>query len=219
MTSWVWLHGFASGPASGKARYIGAQLAARGAALAIPDLNAPSFRELTVTRMLAQVDQLVKNPDDDGRVVLFGSSLGGFVAATWAARNPGRCAALVLLAPAFDLGPRWRAQMGETEVARWRSLGAFPFDHYATGRIESLNYAFLEDALSYDSFPLSAAPTLLLQGEQDEVVSPQLARDFTRLLEAAGTAVRLVMLPDGHELNADLPRLWREMEPQLARFL
>src|SRR3954471_24731458 len=97
----VWLHGFASGPTSSKGRFVGARLAERGIDLLLPDLNEPAFFDLTVTRMLGQLDALLQGDE----AVLFGSSLGGFTAATWAAARPGRVRALVLLAPAFDLGP------------------------------------------------------------------------------------------------------------------
>jgi pimeloyl-ACP methyl ester carboxylesterase len=213
--SFIWLHGFASGPQSSKGRFVQARLAERGVALQIPDLNAPSFRELTVRRMLAQVDTLAGAEP----AVLFGSSLGGYTAALWAAQNPARCTALVLLAPAFDLGPRWAARMGEAEVERWRREGTFAFDHYATGRKEPLGSAFLDDALLHPPFPLPKAPTLVLQGERDDVVSPDLARSFAQRLQATATPARLVLLDDGHELTKDLPLLWREIEQHLRALL
>jgi alpha-beta hydrolase superfamily lysophospholipase len=147
--------------------------------------------------------------------VLFGSSLGGLTAALWAARNPRRCAALVLLAPAFDLGRRWVERMGKADVERWRRDGVFAFDHYATGRKEELSVAFLDNALSHEPFPLPAAPTLVLQGEQDDVVDPSLAREFARRMRERDNRVRLVLLPEKHELTLDLPRLWREIEPHV----
>src|SRR5258708_6312867 len=82
----LWLHGFASGPTSSKGRFVGERLRERGIELVIPDLNEPAFFDLTVTRMLERVDALA----GADRVALFGSSLGGFTAATWAARRPGR---------------------------------------------------------------------------------------------------------------------------------
>src|SRR6185437_6999020 len=108
-------------------------------------------------------------------VVLFGSSLGGFTAATWAATRPARTASLVLLAPAFDLGPRWSARTPPDELARWRSEGKLAFDHYARGRKEDLSIGFLDDALTWPSFPLPNCPTLVIQGTLDDTVDPALA--------------------------------------------
>lgn len=221
---YVWLHGFASSPASSKGRYVRARLAGRGVWLALPDLNQPSFRSLTVTRGLQQIDALVDEPalrtrQAPAKVVLFGSSLGGYTAAAWAAAAKERCAALVLLAPAFALGQRWTLRMKPEDVARWRSEGALAFEHYAWGRKELLGREFLEDAERREEYPLPTAPTLVLQGLRDDVVEPALAREFTRQMEAAGRSVKLVELDEGHELNQDLPGLWRHIEEFLAPLL
>ena len=210
----VWLHGFASSPQSSKARFARARFAERGAWLEVPDLNEPAFRDLTVSRMLAQLDALA-DEQPDVPLILCGSSLGGYTAALWAAARPGRVAALVLLAPAFDLAARWEAGMKPDDVARWEREGAFPVEHYAHGRTELLASSFLDDARSLDPYPLCEAPTLVLQGTRDEVVAPELAREFVRRMEDEGKPADLVELDDGHELTRDLPALWREIERHL----
>ena len=95
----VWLHGFASSPASSKARFVHDHLAAHGLQLQIPDLNQPDFASLTVGRMLAEVDALAAGSPTQ-TLLLAGSSLGGYTAALWASLHPEACASLVLLAPA-----------------------------------------------------------------------------------------------------------------------
>src|SRR5438477_11128137 len=142
MARFIWLHGFASGPSSSKGQFVRGKLEERGLHLVLPDLNEPAFFDLTVSRMLGKLDELAQGEDP---VVLFGSSLGGLTAAVWAAKRPGRTAALVLLAPAFDLGPRWERRMGPAEIARWRAAGRYAFDHYAHERKEDLSIAFLDD--------------------------------------------------------------------------
>jgi pimeloyl-ACP methyl ester carboxylesterase len=209
----IWLHGFASGPQSKKGLYLRARLEERGAHLVIPDLNLPRFFGLTVTRMLGQIDELAQG---EGQVVLFGSSLGGYTAATWAATQPRRTAALVLLAPAFDLASRWTSRMEQEKLAQWRRTGRLPFDHFASGKQEDLSVRFLEDAALHAAFPLPEAKTLVLQGTRDDVVAPALAREFTERMQGRA---RLVELDDGHELAADLPRLWQEIEPHVEPFL
>src|SRR2546428_307621 len=208
----LWLHGFASGPTSSKGQFVKARLRERGVELAIPDLNEPAFHDLTVTRMLGRVDALTEGA---GPVVLFGSSLGGFTAATWAAAHPDRARALVLLAPAFDLGPRWEARMDPGDLRRWRTAGRLGFDHHAHGRKEELSYGFLLDAHRHPGFPLPRCPTLVIQGTKDEVVDPALAREFVRRMQGRA---ELVELPEGHELTADLPGLWRRMEAFLSAY-
>jgi pimeloyl-ACP methyl ester carboxylesterase len=213
MTRFVWLHGFASSPQSGKGQFVRARLEERGVHLVLPDLNEPSFFDLTVSRMLDQLDVLTQG---EGPVVLFGSSLGGFTAATWAALHPERMAALVLLASAFDLGPRWSARTPAAELARWRANGRVAFDHYARGRKEELSIAFLDDAMKHASFPLPKCPTLVIQGVLDDTVEPYLAREFTDLMQGRA---RLVELQEGHDLSADLPGLWALIEPFIAPWL
>ena len=210
---YLWLHGFASSPASSKGRFVRERLAERGVRLEIPDLNEPSFRELTVTRMVGQIDAVLH----DDRVMLFGSSLGGYTAALWSALRPGRAAALVLLAPAFDLSERWKRRTGDEELRRWRERGEALVDHYAWGRKELLSIGFLDDAERHAPYPLPDAPTLVLQGKRDEVVAPELAAEFVRRMRERARDARLVELDDGHELTADLPRLWREIDPYLPR--
>ena len=207
----LWLHGFASGPTSSKGQFVRDRLRERGVELVIPDLNEPGFFDLTVSRMLSQLDALAGPVP----LVLFGSSLGGFTAATWAALHPGRVAALVLLAPAFELGPRWRARMDPAEVERWRREGRFAFDHYKHGRKEDLSFAFLEDAERHPGFPLPRCPTLVIQGTRDEVVDPALSREFVRRMEGRA---QLVELPEGHDLTADLPGLWARIDRFLAAY-
>jgi uncharacterized protein len=208
----VWLHGFASGPTSSKGQFVRARLRERGEDLLLPDLNQPSFFELTVTRMLGQLDALLPEGEP---LALFGSSLGGFTAATWAAARPGRVRALVLLAPAFDLGPRWESGMGK-DAAAWRAAGRFAFDHHARGGKQDLSIGFLDDARRYESFPLPRCPTLVFQGARDEVVDPSLAREFTRRMQGRA---QLVELPEGHELNADLPGLWKRIDAFLEAYV
>jgi pimeloyl-ACP methyl ester carboxylesterase len=201
---YVWLHGFASGPTSSKGQFVRARLAERGETLLLPDLNAPSFFDLTVTRMLSDVDRAV---GPSGDVVLFGSSLGGFTAATWAATRPGRCRALVLLAPAFDLAGRWEKRMGSA-ARDWERTGRYAFDHYAHGGKEELSFGFITDARRYEAFPLPTCPTLVIQGTKDDTVDPELAREFTHRMNGRA---KLVELPEGHELTGDLPALWRHI--------
>jgi len=213
---YLWLHGFASGPSSSKGQFVRERLRERGHELLLPDLNQPAFFDLTISRMLSQVDGFVacaaspaSPASNTEQVILFGSSLGGFTAAHWAASRPGRTRALVLLAPAFDLSARWAARMGPSELSQWERTGRFAFDHYAHGRKEDLAYGFLADARRYEPFPLPACPTLVVQGRRDDVVDPSLAQEFARRM---GPRATLALVDEGHELNADLPSLWARID-------
>ena len=154
----AWLHGFSSSPASTKAAFAAGKLAERGIELLRPDLNQPAFFDLTVTRMLGQVEAL------GGPLALVGSSLGGYLAALFAATKPERVASLVLLAPAFELASRWQERAGAAALAEWRARGFIEVDHFARGRKERLSIAFLDDAAGHPAYPLPRAPTLVIHG-------------------------------------------------------
>ena len=202
MTRLAYLHGFASGPGSTKAQFFKARFAERGAELLVPDL-APDFTHMTIGSMLAIVDAIL----DDGPTVLFGSSLGGYMAALAAARRPDRVPALVLLAPAFDFAARWERSVGETAMAKWRRRGTAPIYHYGRDREEQLSIALLDDARTYPAEPDPSCPALVLHGQRDDAVPLAAAEAFAARRPERR---RLVVYDAGHELTEVLGSLWAE---------
>lgn len=204
----LYLHGFASSPASKKA----VAFAARFPTSRRLDLRVPSFEHLRLSAMIATVKAAIGGADDEA--VLVGSSLGGLTAARVAERD-SRVIALVLLAPAFQLAHRWREVLGD-ELTAWRATGWREVYDYSTGAPADLDIGFLDDVIAVDgddgtSFPSVTVPTLVFHGVQDDVVPVDHARRF-----AAGRAhVELVELDDGHELVTSLPRILE----RTARFL
>lgn len=200
----LYLHGFASSAQSSKARLFSDRLAACGVHVEIPDLNAPSFETLTVSRMVAQasgvLDQGPREP-----VALIGSSLGAFVAVHVAARRP-EVRRLVLLAPALDFASS-RMDMGEEALARWRDTDRLDVFHYGDNRVLPVRYALYEDAAGYDAFGLSLTqPILIFHGTRDTVVKPAVAERFASL----HPNVRLRLVDDDHQLLASMPAIWDE---------
>src|SRR6266849_1150851 len=102
VTSVLYLHGFASGPSSSKARYFREKLEACGLRVEIPDLAAGDFEHLTITGQLAVIERCAKGQP----ICLSGSSLGGYLAALYAARHP-EVERVILFAPAFHFAHRW----------------------------------------------------------------------------------------------------------------
>jgi 8-oxo-dGTP pyrophosphatase MutT (NUDIX family)/predicted alpha/beta hydrolase family esterase len=193
---------------------LAAALAARGATLERLNLRLPSFSSLRVSAMIEAVQAAIGGPDE--RVVLIGSSLGGFVAAQLAAIDP-RVSALVLLAPAFELETRWRQRLGESGWRDWAQRGWLETLDHTTGKLERVDYGFLEDLRTFDQrgLPELRVPTLILHGKQDEVVDISLSRR----LVAGRPHLRLIELEDGHELVASLPRIEQELATFLSGFL
>jgi uncharacterized protein len=208
----VYLHGFASSPASSKAAFFAERFAEHGVTFLCPNLNQPAFATLTVTRMLQQLDaQISALPPTD--VVLIGSSLGGFVAVEAAARerrNPLHpISRLILLAPAVELEwDRW-SEMRPGGVRGWRDAGHIEVFHYALGRPERLGFQFYEDAEHYHPAARRLnMPLLIFQGRRDESVDPDLVERFAR----QQSQTTLHMLDDTHQLKNSLDVIWRETQ-------
>lgn len=206
----LYLHGFASSPQSSKAMFFAERFGATGVKFLCPDLNAPAFPTLTVSRMLQQLEKRISAlPPSD--IVLMGSSLGGFVAVEAAARQVGEArhpiSRLILLAPAVALEwDRW-SEVGPGGVDRWRKDGDIETFHYALDRPERLKFGFYEDAERYH--PASrqlSMPMLIFQGRQDESVSPAIVERFAQRQPSA----TLHMLDDGHQLKNSLEFIWTE---------
>lgn len=202
----VYLHGFASSPASSKAQRFGQELGARGVGFSCPDLNEPAFETLTVTRMLAQTRDAVERAA--GPVALVGSSLGAFVALHAAGQDrTGKVDRLVLLAPALDFGGNRLRQLGDAGIAEWRERGHLRVFHYALNEPRDVGFALYEDAARFDAFAIAPVqPTLVFQGRRDAVVDPQMVGTWAR----GRPGVTLRLLEDDHQLAASVELIWRE---------
>ena len=206
---YLYLHGFASGPNSKKGLAFAAHFAARGIEIERLDLRVPSFEHLRLSAMIEAARAAIGGPGE--RAVVLGSSLGGLTAARLAEREP-RVAALVLLAPAFQLARRWRESLG-ADFEAWRRTGWREVHDYTTGGTARVDFGFVEDAAAVDAgYPEVSVPTLILHGRGDDVVPIERSRE----LAAARPHVRLVELDDGHELVASIPTLLAESERFLA---
>lgn len=199
----AYLHGFASSPMSRKGVWLRDQLAPRGLTVHLPDLNRPSFAELTFSGALDAMDALdAANPGPPWRLI--GSSMGGYLAARWAELHPERVGRLVLLCPGFDLNHRLPALVGADGMARWHSHGRLAFPDGA-GVPTLLHWGFVEDALTHPSWPEVPGPTVIVHGARDV----QLPIDGSRTYAAAREHVRLVEVDDDHALTAALDTIER----------
>ncbi|RZP26144.1 alpha/beta fold hydrolase [bacterium] len=202
----VYLHGFASSPASSKAIFLKNLLLAHGVEFHCPDLNHPDFSTMTVSRMVKKVQAIIEKLSK-GPVVLCGSSLGAFVALHAAERMSRPIDRMILLAPAFDFGRRAVGDLGEEGMARWKDEGWWTFTHYATEKPQRVHYELFRDAAEYDSFGVDrVVPTLIVQGRYDVVVDPDMVEQFS----ATRPHVDLVMVDDDHQLGASLACIWDE---------
>jgi pimeloyl-ACP methyl ester carboxylesterase len=188
----IYLHGFASGPGSKKARFFREHFSALGFELVIPDLTEGNFEGLTITGQLKVVERLASGEP----VSLIGSSMGGYLAALYAARHPDT-RKIVLMAPAFCFARRWPAE-------EWKRAGFLPVYNYANQQPARVGYQLYEDAQHYEDYPQVTQPTLIFHGQKDDAVPATYSEEF-----AAGRPnVRLEILDSDHELLNVTEHMW-----------
>jgi|SRR5579875_1029710 len=194
-----YLHGFASGPGSRKARFFAARLASLGVVPEIPDLAQGDFERLTITGQLRLLEELLAGKP----ATLIGSSLGGYLAALYASYHP-EVDRLILLAPAFDFYHLWLHSLGPDRFASWKRNRTMPVFHYTYSRDVPLDFEFMRDAARFPPFPHFRQPALLFHGRHDSLVPVH----HSSLFAAAHPNARLLRLDSGHELTDVLDVLW-----------
>lgn len=165
----------------------------------IPALDRGDFPHLTITGQLNVVEESVR----DEPVVLIGSSLGGYVAALYAARHLNVLRVL-LLAPAFRFYDLWTSGMDPEKLRDWRKSGLLPIFHYGEGREQSIGYQLIEDAAKYEPWPDFKQPALIFHGIGDTAVPVEYSVEFVK----NHTNSRLIEMDSGHELTDVLDAIW-----------
>ena len=173
---------------------------------------------LAVSQALAALDLMYTK--NYRKLALVGSSFGGLVALLAAAklsshppdrplasteqgvpRTPRRapssslsCLALKCPVPSFP--EMLNSEFGKDGMARWKESDTIPnVVPGGSGRIK-LSYAFYEDSLRYCGYDAAkdvTVPTFIVQGAQDEYVSP---RQILRLSESLGGPNCVAWVPD-----------------------
>jgi pimeloyl-ACP methyl ester carboxylesterase len=200
----VYLHGFASSPQSSKAQFFLKRFTQRGIPVDIPQLDGGDFEHLTITSQLAVVDRVVGATPS----VLMGSSLGGYLAALYAARHPGAVEKVVLIAPAFQFPKRWRERYSQQDLKVWQRRGSVRVYHYGYKAERDLGYGLVEDAQHYENEPDFSQPALLFHGIEDSVVPVGLSEEFV----ARHSNATLHKFASGHELTDVLEPMWEAVE-------
>ncbi|MEM7676254.1 MAG: YqiA/YcfP family alpha/beta fold hydrolase [Myxococcota bacterium] len=194
----IYLHGFASSPASNKAQRIVPPLTQRGWTVSTPDLNEDDFTGLTISRSLRRVRRLLRD-----RTIIIGSSLGGYLAALLQAEDD-RVVATVMMAPAFDFAQRLRDRYGEAALAAWAHRGTAEVEHYGYGRNALIGYELLADAEAHRPRPPFRVPAYVLQGQRDDVVPASMVAEA--VAQAPAGLVEYDEVDDDHALGESAHR-------------
>lgn len=186
----VLCHGFLSGKHSTTNKTLTRLLNAQGIATFAFDFfgqgdSEGPFEALTTTTAVTQASAALDLVRQKGyrRLGLMGSSFGGLVATLTAAQRHD-LACLALKCPVVDFAEELRLTLGDAEMAIWQSTGTIPNIMGGAERIR-LRYAFYEDALrriAYEPAKTITAPTLIVQGDQDECVPLHQSRQLAAAL-------------------------------------
>ena len=179
MTEFIYLHGFASGPGSQKARVFKDRFKKARLPLTIPDLQQGNFENLTLTNQVSLVQSIIDGKPG-ARFALIGSSMGGYVAAL-TAETRKEIEALYLMAPGFNFLNRWMENMGWDKNSFSSTPDLIRVFHYSYNKEVTLNTHLFRDAMHWDSLPLIRnIPIRVVHGIHDETINIQESRDFVR---------------------------------------
>jgi len=156
----LYLHGLASSPKGRKRAVLEGRFGPEGYVVVAPDLNVPSFGELSFDEMHAEA--VVAYAETMPRVVV-GSSLGALVALSLADTLGREGAPLVLIAPALGFAERWASKLPVGE-------GVEMF-HHGEGRNLTIHRAFFDEMakVTVDATP-PPVPVSVVMGTLDETV-------------------------------------------------
>jgi pimeloyl-ACP methyl ester carboxylesterase len=202
----VYLHGFASGPQSRKAETFRNAFEERGIHLEIPCLDRDDFEHLTISGQLQVVEECLNG----AACRLIGSSMGGYLAALYAASH-AEVEKLVLMAPGFGFASRWREMQGPDVISEWRDTGWMEVFHYGSRSLRQVHYGLLEDAANFPGFPDFRQEAMIFHGVKDLVVPIELSREFV----ASHKNARLREMDSNHELLSVLEAIADEAVPFL----
>ena len=210
MTTYIYLHGFASSPQSNKAQYLRDHLTEIGIKLNIIDLNAGDFSHLTLTRQIEQTQSAF--PADDSPITIIGSSFGGLTAA-WLGEKYSQVQRLILLAPAFGFLDHWLPKLEEEQLKQWQESGYLSVYHYGKKRELPLHYQFITDLKQYDESLLKRVlPTLILHGKNDDVIPVEASRNHISQRSWA----KLIELESDHTLANVMSEIWQAIYGELG---
>ena len=218
----VFLPGYMSDMTGSKAEALSDWARARGQAFLRLDysgcgVSGGEFLDGSIGRWTDDVLALVNHVWPVGKVLLVGSSMGGWIALLAGRALKGRLAGLVGVAAAPDFTV-WGLKLGEAERRQLQAQGYFahPSDYGEPYRYSRALIDDARDQLLLDGQIGITAPVRLLHGQRDEAVPWRLSLDIAARLQSDEVQVRLIKDGD-HRLSreADIAALIATVEELL----
>ena len=191
---WIFLHGLGSDRQGEKAVRFRDHLSGRGPGFLSLDFtghgdSGGDCHGLSLTRNLEDVGRAVSFLREEAPaapLVLVGSSMGGITALWYAALHPGDIHRVFAIAPAFLMAARFAASLSAEARRDWANRGFVPVP--VGDRDLEIGWGIVADEDGYGMERLAAdlgTPSLLIHGDEDAVVPPELSRDFAGSCNAA----------------------------------
>lgn len=204
----LFAHGYGSSKDSKKGSLVSQALEDRYACLRFDYAghgeSGGAFEGTTVTRCVEDVEDILIHLRamrdrrlDMGRIVMYGSSLGGAVSIVVASRHP-EVKAMLLFAPASDFS----IQEGACEEARSRGRSSIAMPSWRRGTI-MIHCNLAEDGARHDFYALAKkirCPALIFHGDADKVIP---LGQSERLKKALAHAELQVVPGADHVFNDD----------------
>ena len=184
---WVFLHGLGSDRKGEKALRFRDHLAGRGTGFLALDFtghgdSGGDCHGLSLTRNLDDIGRAVSFIREEARaapLIIVGSSMGGIAALWYASLNPGTIQRVFAIAPAFLMAARFAASLSSAARREWGEREFLPLS--IGERDLEIGWGVVKDEDAYPMERLAAdlrTPSLLIHGDEDAVVPPELSRDF-----------------------------------------
>lgn len=217
----VFSHGFGSVRNGEKATAVAEECARRGWAFAACDFRGHGesdgkMIELRGSRLIEDLDAITREAARraGGKLFLFGSSMGGWASAWFAALHPDRMAkrmaervtACAFVAPAFRFIEFIR--LTDTEREAWRRTGRHRFRNEFVD--VEIGYGLAAEAEQF-KFELLAekfrTPSILFHGTADDIVPHSISVEFA---EQCAAKIKLHLIEGGdHRLNGQKDEMAR----------
>ncbi len=165
------------------------------------------FDSFRISRTVRDLESVL-NQVRDRKIVLVGSSLGGWISAYVASKRKYKIRGALLIAPAFNFIEGIFKSMSSENRQKWRQEGHFRFESPHDDSDFTFEYPAIEDSRQFDLFKSSFAyqhPVIILHGENDEAVP--VGQSF-RFQQHAASEVQVEVVPGGdHRLTSHIQRI------------